>query len=55
MLLEPTIDKPHELRLANMADAWQQQQREAKVGPLSSMNASRSWSTPNTKHATIDG
>jgi DNA replication protein DnaC len=35
MLLEPTIDKLHELRLANMADAWQQQQRDAKVGALS--------------------
>jgi DNA replication protein DnaC len=35
MLLEPTIEKLHELRLTNMADAWQQQQRDAKVGALS--------------------
>ena len=35
MLLEPTIEKLHELRLGNMADAWQQQQRDAKVGALS--------------------
>lgn len=35
MLLEPTIEKLHELRLAPMADAWQQQQRDAKVGALS--------------------
>ena len=35
MLLEPTIEKLHEMRLGNMADAWQQQQRDAKVGALS--------------------
>lgn len=35
MLLEPTIEKLHELRLATMADAWQQQQRDANVGTLS--------------------
>ena len=35
MLLEPTIEKLHELRLSNMAEAWQQQQRDAKIGALS--------------------
>ena len=35
MLLEPTIEKLHEVRLGNMADAWQHQQRDAKVGALS--------------------
>ena len=35
MLLEPTIEKLHEMRLRNMDDAWQQQQRDAKVGALS--------------------
>jgi DNA replication protein DnaC len=35
MLNEPTIEKLHELRLAVMAEAWQQQQKDAKVGALS--------------------
>ncbi len=35
MLLEPTIEKLHEMRLGNMADAWQQQQKDAKAGALS--------------------
>lgn len=35
MLQEPTIEKLHELRLATMADAWQQQQRDAQIGALS--------------------
>jgi len=35
MLQEPTIEKLHELRLAVMAEAWQQQQKDAKVGALS--------------------
>ena len=30
MLHEPTIEKLHELRLAIMAEAWQQQQKDAK-------------------------
>lgn len=35
MLQEPTIEKLHELRLAIMAEAWQQQQKDAKIGALS--------------------
>jgi DNA replication protein DnaC len=35
MLHEPTIEKLHELRLAIMAEAWQQQQKDAKIGALS--------------------
>lgn len=35
MLTEPTIKKLHELRLAIMAEAWQQQQKDAKIGALS--------------------
>jgi hypothetical protein len=35
MLNEPTIEKLHELRLAVMAEAWQQQQKDAKIGALS--------------------
>lgn len=35
MLQEPTLEKLHELRLAIMAEAWQQQQKDAKVGALS--------------------
>jgi DNA replication protein DnaC len=35
MLQEPTIDKLNELRLSIMAEAWQQQQRDAKIGALS--------------------
>jgi hypothetical protein len=35
MLQSPTIEKLHGLRLATMADAWQAQQRDAKVGALS--------------------
>ena len=35
MLHEPTIEKLRELRLATMAEAWQQQQRDAKAGDLS--------------------
>ena len=35
MLQEPTIEKLHELRLAVMAEAWQQQQKDAKIGALS--------------------
>lgn len=35
MLHEPTIEKLHELRLAVMAEAWQQQQKDAKIGALS--------------------
>lgn len=35
MLQEPTIDKLNELRLTIMAEAWQQQQRDPKVGALS--------------------
>jgi DNA replication protein DnaC len=35
MLHEPTIEKLYELRLAIMAEAWQQQQKDAKIGALS--------------------
>jgi DNA replication protein DnaC len=35
MLQEPTLEKLHELRLAIMAEAWQQQQKDAKIGALS--------------------
>jgi DNA replication protein DnaC len=35
MLHEPTIEKLHELRLAIMAEAWQQQQKDAQIGALS--------------------
>ena len=35
MLNEPTIEKLHHLRLGNMADAWQHQQRDAQIGALS--------------------
>lgn len=35
MLNEPTIEKLHHLRLANMAEAWEQQQRDAAIGALS--------------------
>ena len=35
MLQEPTVEKLHELRLAIMAEAWQQQQKDAKIGALS--------------------
>lgn len=35
MLHEPTIEKLHELRLAVMAEAWQQQQKDAQIGALS--------------------
>jgi DNA replication protein DnaC len=35
MLHEPTIEKLHELRLAVMAETWQQQQKDAKIGALS--------------------
>jgi DNA replication protein DnaC len=35
MLNEPTIEKLQELRLAVMAEAWQQQQKDAKIGALS--------------------
>lgn len=35
MLHEPTIEKLYQLRLANMAEAWQQQQRDPNVGGLS--------------------
>jgi len=35
MLQEPTIEKLHELRLAIMAEAWLQQQKDAKIGALS--------------------
>jgi len=35
MLHEPTIEKLHELRLVIMAEAWQQQQKDAKIGALS--------------------
>ena len=39
MLLEPTIEKLHEMRLGNMADAWQQQQRDVRI-PLHSISRS---------------
>jgi DNA replication protein DnaC len=35
VLQEPTIEKLHALRLATMAEAWQQQLRDAKIGSLS--------------------
>lgn len=35
MLHEPTIEKLYELRLTIMAEAWQQQQKDAKIGALS--------------------
>lgn len=35
MLHEPTVEKLHELRLGVMADAWQQQQKDAQIGSLS--------------------
>jgi len=35
MLHEPTIEKLHELRLAVMAEAWLQQQKDAQIGSLS--------------------
>jgi DNA replication protein DnaC len=35
MLQSPTIEKLHGLRRATMADAWQAQQRDAKIGALS--------------------
>lgn len=35
MLHEPTVEKLHNLRLSTMAEAWQQQQRDAKIGALS--------------------
>jgi DNA replication protein DnaC len=35
MLHEPTIEKLYELRLAIMAEAWQQQQKDAKIAALS--------------------
>lgn len=35
MLNEPTVEKLHELRLAIMAEAWRQQQKDAKIGALS--------------------
>ena len=31
MLNEPTVENLHELRLAIMAEAWQQQQNDAKI------------------------
>lgn len=34
MLNEPTLQKLHTLRLGALADAWQAQQRDAKVGAL---------------------
>jgi DNA replication protein DnaC len=34
MLHEPTIEKLYGLRLTTMAEAWQQQQRDAKTGEL---------------------
>jgi DNA replication protein DnaC len=35
MLREPTIEKLNELRLSVMAETWQQQQRDTKIGELS--------------------
>lgn len=35
MLHEPTIEKLRDLRLATMAEAWEQQQRDAGIGALS--------------------
>lgn len=34
MLNEPTLEKLHALRLGSMADAWEQQQRDTKIGAL---------------------
>jgi DNA replication protein DnaC len=34
MLIEPTMTKLHELRLAAMAGAWKEQQADAKIAPL---------------------
>ena len=34
MMNEPTIDKLHALRLAAMAEAWEQQNKSAKVADL---------------------
>jgi hypothetical protein len=34
MLHEPTIEKLRDLRLATMAEAWEQQQRDASIGAL---------------------
>lgn len=35
MLQSPTIEKLNDLRLSTMAEAWQSQQRDAKIGALS--------------------
>jgi DNA replication protein DnaC len=35
LLNEPTVQKLHALRLGSMAEAWAQQQRDAKIGALS--------------------
>ena len=34
MLNEPTLERLHALRLGSMADAWEQQQRDTKIGAL---------------------
>ena len=52
MLNEPTIEKLRALRLAVMADAWLEQNKEAKVSSLLSTNDSDCLSTPNTSPAT---